>query len=125
MPAALNERDVVPELIAGAEQLVGLLNDKGFTGREFTEYLAQQGITNLVPPTKAQRTTMSSALQKIIAEWRNRIETTFGEITDTMELARHGAHTFHGLLARTAATIARPYHRQSRTSSGLNPQNAP
>ena len=35
-----------------------------------------------------------------------RIETTFSEITDRMELARHGAHTFWGLLTRTAATIA-------------------
>ena len=40
------------------------------------------------------------------AEWRNRIEATFGEITDRMELARHGAHTSWGLLTRTAATIA-------------------
>jgi hypothetical protein len=29
-----------------------------------------------------------------------------GEITDRMDLARHGAHTFWGLLTRTAATIA-------------------
>ena len=28
------------------------------------------------------------------------------EITDQMELARHGAHTFYGLLTRTAAIIA-------------------
>jgi hypothetical protein len=34
------------------------------------------------------------------------IEASLGEITDRMELARHGAHTFWGLLARTAATIA-------------------
>ena len=39
-------------------------------------------------------------------QWRNRVETTFKEITDQMELARHGAHTFRGLLAPTAATIA-------------------
>ena len=49
---------------------------------------------------------MPAVLRKIIAEWRNRIEATFGEITDRMELARHGAHTFWGLLTRTAATIA-------------------
>lgn len=106
MPAAVNERDLVPGLITGAEHLVGLLNDKGFNGRAFTDSLAAQGITNLVPPTRSGRKTMPRALQKIIAEWRNRVETTFGELTDTMELARHGAHTFHGLLARTAATIA-------------------
>lgn len=106
VPAALNERDLVLDLCTGAEHLVGLLNDKGFNGRAFTELLTEHGLINLVPPTKAQRKTMPRTLQKIIAEWRNRIETTFGELTDTMDLARHGAHTFHGLLTRTAATIA-------------------
>ena len=57
---------------------------------------------------------MPSVLQKIIAEWRNRIEATFAEITDRMELTRHGAHTFWGLLTRTAATIAAP-HPAART----------
>ena len=106
MPAALNERNLVPDLTDGPSHLVGLLNDKGFTGRAFTAYLAEHGLINLVPPTKTQRATMPKTLQKIIAEWRNRVEITFGELTDTMELARHGAHTFHGLLARTTATIA-------------------
>ena len=49
---------------------------------------------------------MPPILRKIIARWRNCIETTFGEITDLLGLARHGAHTFCGLLTRTAATIA-------------------
>jgi UPF0716 family protein affecting phage T7 exclusion len=49
---------------------------------------------------------MPASVQKIIAEWRNRIETTVQEITDQMELARHGAHTFWRLLTRTAAAIA-------------------
>lgn len=106
VPAALNERDLVLDLCTDAEHLVGLLNDKGFNGAAFTALLAEHAITNLVPPTRAQRKTMPKTLQKIIAEWRNRIETTFGELTDTMDLARHGAHTFHGLLTRTAATIA-------------------
>ena len=60
----------------------------------------------LTPPTKAQRADMPRWLRAVIACWRNRIEATFGEITDRMELARHGAHTFWGLLTRTAATIA-------------------
>jgi hypothetical protein len=49
---------------------------------------------------------MPPILRKIIAAWPNRIETTFAEITNQMELARHGAHTFWGLFTRTAATIA-------------------
>ena len=60
----------------------------------------------LVPPRKDQRATMPAMLLKVIAEWRNRVETVFAEITGQMELARHGAHTFWGLLTRTTATIA-------------------
>ena len=83
-----------------------LLADKGFSGKAFAAQLAAWGTAVLVPPNKNQRAAMPSALLKVIAEWRNRIETTFSEITDHMELARHGAHTFWGLLTRTAATIA-------------------
>ena len=93
-------------LIEGAAHLSGLLCDKGFTSSKLTESLAAEGICFLVPPTKTQRATMSRGLLTVIAEWRNRIETTFGEITDQMTLARHGAHTFWGLLTRTASTIA-------------------
>ncbi len=106
VPAAINERDLVPGLIEDADYLAGLLTDKGFNGKKFAESLAAQGISILVPPTKNQRKTMSPGLLTVIAEWRNRIETTFGEITDQMDLARHGAHTFWGLLTRTASTIA-------------------
>ncbi len=67
---------------------------------------AADGTAVFVPPTKDQRRSMPAILQKITAEWCNRIETAFGEITDQMALARHGAHTFWGLLTRTAATIA-------------------
>lgn len=48
----------------------------------------------------------ATRLQKIIAEWRNCIETTLGEITEQLDLTRHGAHTFWGLLTRTTATLA-------------------
>ena len=36
---------------------------------------------------------MPSTLQRLIARRRNRVETSFKEITGQMELARHGAHT--------------------------------
>jgi hypothetical protein len=45
-------------------------------------------------------------LQRLIARLRNRVQTSFKEITDQMELARHGAHTFEGLLTRTVAVLA-------------------
>ena len=83
-----------------------LLLDKGFAGAAFAAAQAARGTAVLLPPAKGQRHAMPPILRKIIAQWRSRIETTFAEITDLMGLARHGAHTFWGLLTRTAATIA-------------------
>ena len=82
-----------------------LLADKGFNGKVFAASQAACGTAVLVPPTRDQRKTMPAILQKLIAQRRSRIETTFKDI-DEEELARHGAHTFWGPLARTAATIA-------------------
>jgi hypothetical protein len=106
VPAAVNERDVATDLLAVGPAPRELLLDKGFAGRAFTAACAAGGTAVLIPPAKAQRQSMPSTLRKIIACWRNDIEVTFGELTDRMELARHGAHTFWGLLTRTAATIA-------------------
>jgi hypothetical protein len=106
IPAAVNEREVAEDLLEAGPPPRDLLADKGFSGKAFASSQAARGTAVLVPPGKHQRATMPAVLQKVIAQWRNRIETTFKEITDQMELARHGAHTFWGLLTRTAATIA-------------------
>jgi Transposase DDE domain len=106
VPAAVSERDAAVDPLEGGPVPRDLLADKGFSGRAFAAEPAAAGTAVLVPPGKQQRAAMPSTLLKVIAEWRNRIETTFSEITDQMELARHGAHTFRGLLTRTAATIA-------------------
>jgi Transposase DDE domain len=106
VPAAAGERDVADDLLAAGPPPRDLLLDKGFTGAAFAARQAARGTAVLIPPAKAQRPAMPPILRTIIAHWRNRIETTFGEITDQMALARHGACTFWGLLTRTAATIA-------------------
>lgn len=106
VPAAVSERDVAQDLLQAGPPPRDLLADKGFNGKAFAAQQAARGTAVLVPPTKDQRQRMPAILQKVIAEWRNRVEASFGEITDLMELARHGAHTFWGLLTRTAATIA-------------------
>jgi hypothetical protein len=106
VPAAVNEREVASDLLEAGPPPRDLLADKGFNGKAFAAQQAARGTAVLVPPAKDQRQQMPPILRKIIAEWRNRIEATFGEITDQMELARHGAHTFYGLLTRTAAVIA-------------------
>ena len=106
IPAAINERDAGNDLLETGPPPRDLLVDKGFNGNAFTTAQARRGTAVLLPPAKGKRHRMPPILRKIIAEWRNRIETTFKEITDQMELARHGAHTFWGLLTRTAAIIA-------------------
>lgn len=104
VPAAVNEREAGTDLLEGWPP-AWLLADGGFSGRAFAAEHAARGTIVIVPPAKDQRKTMPPALQKIIAEWRNRVETSFEEITDQMELARHGAHTLWGLLTRAAATL--------------------
>ncbi|MGY1680058.1 transposase [Geodermatophilus sp. SYSU D01176] len=106
VPAAVNERDVAADLLEVGPPPCDLLVDKGFAGRAFAASCAARGIAVLTPPTKAQRPNMPRTLRRVIACWRNYIEVTFGDLTDRMELAPHGAHTFWGLLTRTAATIA-------------------
>jgi len=106
VPAAVNEREVAVDLLEAGQPPRDLLADKGFNGKAFAAQLAARGTAVLVPPAKDQRASMPTVLLKVIAEWRNRVETSFAEITDRMELARHGAHSFWGLLTRTAATIA-------------------
>jgi hypothetical protein len=76
----------------------------GSTGSRFAAEMAEAGIEVIIPPTRAQRQTMPKTPQRLMARLRNRVEASFTEITDQMELARHGAHTFEGLLTRPAAT---------------------
>ena len=106
VPAAASERRVADDLLHAGPPPRDLLCDKGFNGRAFAAAQAARGTAVLIPPAKDQRASMPAILLKVIACWRNRIEASFGEITDLMGLARHGAHTFWGLLTRTAATIA-------------------
>jgi len=106
VPAADGERDVADDLLQAGPPPRDLLLDKGFAGAAFAARQAARGTAVLIPPAKGQHHAMPPILRTIIAQWCNRIETTFGELTDLMELARHGAHTFWGLLTRTAATLA-------------------
>jgi hypothetical protein len=107
VPAAVNERQIGADLVCGdAAMIDALLLDKGFNGSAFAAQMASAGIEVIIPPTRAQRRTMPKQVQRLIAKFRNRVEASFKEITDQMELARHGAHRFDGLLTRTAATLA-------------------
>jgi len=104
VPAAVNEREVADELLDGCTP-TGLLLDRGFIGREWAEQQAELGRQIVISPGRKQRQTLPRAYLSAIAAFRNRVETTFAQITDSLELARHGARTFWGLLTRTAGAI--------------------
>lgn len=106
VPAAVDEREVAGDLLDGARPPAGLLLDRGFAGQDFAAGQAARGTQVVLAHSRAQRRQLTPAQRRPVAAFRNRIETSYGEITDHLELARHGAHTFWGLLARTAATLA-------------------
>ncbi len=124
VPAAVSERDVATNLPEAGRRHPDLLVDKGFNGKAIRRLPGHPRHRRAGPATKSQRRGMPPALQKIIAEWHNRIEATFGEITDLMELARHGADSFWGLLTvpprplpptprSASAALISPRHRST------------
>jgi hypothetical protein len=104
VPAAVDERAVADGLLEGAG-LEGLLLDRGFVGRAWAAEYRRRGIRVVLAPNRAERRAIPVALRRPVAVLRNRVETSLGEITDRLGLARHGAKSFWGLLARTAATL--------------------
>jgi hypothetical protein len=104
-PASVNEREVAVDLLEGAGPPRGLLLDRGFVGRAFAAGQAARGTRVVLTPSRAERRQVPVAQRRAVAVFRNRIETTNGEITETLGLTRHRAHTFWGLLTRTAATL--------------------
>jgi hypothetical protein len=104
VPAAVSERDVGTDLVEAGPPPSDLLVDKGFNGKAFAAPQVSRGTAVLVPPTKEQRLSMPAIPQKIIAEWRNRIETASKEITDQMELARFLNHTTASRFSRKSSS---------------------
>jgi DDE family transposase len=104
-PAAVNERDIACDLLEGVYPPWGLLLDRGFAGRAFAADQADRGTRVVLTPSRAKRRQVPLAQRRPVAVLRNRIKTSNGEVTERLGLARHRAHTFWGLLSRTAATL--------------------
>ena len=79
-------RGVATGLLKAGPAPRDLLADKGLTAQAFAVSQVAPGTAVLIPPTRTQRHGMPPILQKIIAKWCNRVEATFCEITDVMEL---------------------------------------
>lgn len=104
VPASVDERQVADELLAGAGAQ-GLLLDRGFQGKAWQQAQRELGRRIVLTPGREERRRLPREVLRPIARLRNRIETTVGQLKGKLELARHGAKTFWGLLVRTAAAI--------------------
>jgi hypothetical protein len=104
VPAAVDERAVADALL-GRARPTGLLLDRGFVGRAWAATHTARGTQVMLAHSRADRQRLPRAVRRPVVALRNRIETTIGEVTDSLGLARHRAKTFWGLLTRTAATI--------------------
>jgi hypothetical protein len=104
VPAAVDERAVADDLLDGAAP-GGLLLDRGFLRRTWAAAYERRGTRVVYAHGKADRQRLPAAVRRPVAKFRNRIETTTGELVETLGLVRHGAKTFWGLLTRCAATI--------------------
>ena len=96
------ERDVARRLFAiglrGGETIVA---DKGYAGAEFAQHAADRyGATVLRP---ARKTEPDNGLH--LSGIRQRIESIFWTLKDTLGLETHRARTLHGLRARIAAKL--------------------
>lgn len=105
VPAAVNERDVLPVLLTGMGP-VPVLADKGLHSRTLTAELHAAGVQLLVPPTRAERERRDPTELAFIAAHRNRIESAFDIGKDELALEQHRALTPWGLLTRVALILA-------------------
>jgi hypothetical protein len=104
VPAAMDERAVADALLEGTRPR-GLLLDRGFAGQAWRAMQQARNTQVVLTPSRTERKLLPTAVRRPVAVLRNRIETTNGELTEQLGLARHGAKTFWGLLTRVAATI--------------------
>ena len=103
VPAAVDERAVADDLLDDASPR-GLLLDRGFLRRSWAAEHQRRGTHVVYAHGKADRR-LPAAVRRPVARLRNRVETTIGELTEPLGLARHRARTFRGLLARAAAPV--------------------
>jgi hypothetical protein len=100
----VDERQVADVLLEGAGAQA-LLLDRGFQGKAWQEAQQEAGRRVVLMPGDEEGRRLPRRLLRPIAKLRGRIETTVAQLTEQLGLARHGAKSFWGLLARTAASI--------------------
>jgi len=105
LACSASAEEVLQALLEGMTDL-RVLADKGLRSRAVSAELARHHILLLTPPTKAERASMSAAVQRFIADHRNRIEGSYTTLKDQLHLEHHRAHTGWGLITRLVTKFA-------------------
>jgi hypothetical protein len=101
-PANVHDRDLVPELVAGATGRV--LGDRNYWDPELTAELAPAGIA-LVAPFKKRATDPDPAGSKVVARVRWRIETVAAQLVERYHLKRVWARDAWHLTSRVLRKV--------------------
>jgi hypothetical protein len=96
---AMLHRDA--DLIASRTGLV-LISDKGFSGRDLEQLLAERHITLLRPARKKEKERWGASVLKKI---RQLIESVNDTLKGQLDLEQHGGRTFEGVAVRVAQRL--------------------
>ena len=96
---AMLDRDAA--LVASRKGIV-LITDKGFSGRDLENRLAEQGISLLRPARKTEKERWGAAVLKKI---RQLIESTNDTLKGQLDLEQHGGRTLEGVAVRVAQRL--------------------
>lgn len=105
-PANASDVAVGAELLREQHDLV-VVGDKGYISAPLARELREDhAVTLLTVPRRNQRTQLPAAAAQRLNSVRQIIETVNDQLTEQFGLARHHAHTFHGLCARLHTKLA-------------------
>ncbi len=96
---AMLDRDAA--LVASRKGII-LITDKGFSGTDLEDRLAQQGISLLRPARKSEKKRWGAAVLKKI---RQLIESVNDTLKGQLDLEHHGGRTVEGVAVRVAQRL--------------------
>ncbi len=107
VPANTDERDAAEEVLPAANPGSIALGDKGFIGEKHQEaWEKRYGVCVYTFKRKNQHKRNPPAIQQLLRDNREQIETAFSSMDRVEGLENQGAKTVLGLVARTIAKIA-------------------
>jgi len=107
VPANTDERDAAEEVLPAANPGSIALGDKGFIDEERQEdWEKRYGVSVCTFKRKNQHKQNPPAIQRLLKENREQIETVFSSMDRVEGLENQGAKTVLGLVSRTIAKIA-------------------